>query len=251
MTASTLRCPGCGAPTASDAARCEYCFSALATVTCAACFAPMFKGSRFCAHCGAEASRELVEDSEPLPCPRCRTAMQALRLGVTPLNECAECGGLWLDAQSLQRLVNDREAHEGVVSALAAHIPTAAALPDTVKYVACPRCQKLMNRVNFSHSSGVIMDVCKTDGVWLDRGELQRVMGFVEAGGLTVQREREREQLVDEQRRLAALQASSTDANYKSEISVRFSVRRMHNDERQTSAVGNMLVDLAGLFTPF
>jgi Zn-finger nucleic acid-binding protein len=202
---SSLRCPGCGAPADSDAARCEYCGAALATVTCASCFAPMFAGSRFCAHCGAEATREYVEEEKPLKCPRCREDMRALRLGSITAHECAQCGGLWLDPESLQKLANAREESAGVVSALAARVPLAAAPPDVVRYVPCPRCDKLMNRSNFARSSGVILDICKAHGVWLDRGELQRVLGFIESGGLTVARERAREELIEEQRRLAAL----------------------------------------------
>jgi len=202
---SPLRCPGCGAPADSDAARCGYCGAALATVTCASCFAPMFAGSRFCAHCGAEATREHVEEEKPLKCPRCREDLQALRLGSTTARECAQCGGLWLDPESLQTLANAREESAGVVSALAARVPLNAAPQDVVRYIPCPRCGKLMNRSNFARSSGVILDVCKSDGVWLDRGELQRVLGFVESGGLTIAREREREELIEEQRRLTAL----------------------------------------------
>jgi Zn-finger nucleic acid-binding protein len=165
----------------------------------------MFAGSRFCANCGVEATREHVDENTPLKCPRCREDMQALRLGSTTARECAQCGGLWLDPESLQKLANAREESAGVVSALAARVPLNAAPPDVVRYIPCPRCDKLMNRSNFARSSGVILDVCKAHGVWLDRGELQRVLGFVESGGLTVAREREREELVEEQRRLTAL----------------------------------------------
>lgn len=165
----------------------------------------MFAGSRFCAHCGAEATREHVEEDKLLKCPRCREDMQALRLGGTTARECALCGGLWLDPESLQKLANAREENAGVVSALAARVPLNAASPDVVRYIPCPCCDKLMNRSNFARSSGVILDVCKSHGVWLDRGELQRVLGFVDSGGLTVAREREREELIEEQRRLAAL----------------------------------------------
>jgi len=206
---ASLRCPGCGAPANSDDARCTYCGSALATVTCASCFAPMFAGSRFCANCGAEVARETVEEDKPLKCPRCREEMQALRLGGVTAHECARCGGLWLDPESLQRLANAREEGAGVISTLAARVPLDAAPPDVVRYIPCPRCEKLMNRSNFARSSGVILDVCKSHGVWLDRGELQRVLGFIESGGLTVAREREREQLVEEQRRLSALRDRS------------------------------------------
>lgn len=206
MTASSLRCPGCGAPAAPDAAACTYCGSALATVNCPACFAPNFVGSRFCVRCGAAVVRAADEDAAPLPCPRCNETMAALRLGETNVRECGACGGLWLDAATLQALCDAREAHAGITSALAARRPTATA-PDTVRYVPCPSCRKLMNRVNFARSSGVIMDVCKPHGVWLDRGELERVIGFVEAGGMTIAREHERMRLAEEERRLRAAQA--------------------------------------------
>lgn len=165
----------------------------------------MFAGSRFCAHCGAEAVREQLQEDKPLRCPRCREDMQALRLGSTFAHECCQCGGLWLDPDSLQKLANAREEGAGVVSVLAARVPRSASPPDVVRYVPCPRCDKLMNRSNFARSSGVVLDVCKTHGVWLDRGELQRVLGFIESGGLALARSREREELVEEQRRLTAL----------------------------------------------
>ena len=165
----------------------------------------MFAGSRFCANCGAEATREPVEETKPLKCPRCREDLEALRLGSTTARVCAQCGGLWLDPESLQALANAREERAGVVSVLTARVPLNAATQDVVRYIPCPRCDKLMNRSNFARSSGVILDVCKAHGVWLDRGELQRVLGFVESGGLTIARAREREELIEEQRRLTAL----------------------------------------------
>jgi Zn-finger nucleic acid-binding protein len=165
----------------------------------------MFAGSRFCAHCGAEATRAVVEETTPLTCPRCREPMQALLLGATKVRECAQCGGLWLDPETLQRLADARESHSDVVGVLAARLPATAGAPDVVRYIPCPSCGKLMNRVNFAHSSGIVLDVCKTHGLWLDRGELQRVLEFIDAGGLAVARKRDMERLVEEQRRLEAL----------------------------------------------
>jgi Zn-finger nucleic acid-binding protein len=169
----------------------------------------MFAGSRFCARCGAEATREKVDDATPLDCPRCAGPLQALTLGAMSVRECAACGGLWMDPATLQELSDAREEHASVVSTLAARVPANAATPDTVRYIPCPRCAKLMNRVNFAHASGVILDVCKNDGVWFDRGELQRIVSFVEHGGLAVAREHEKEQLAEERRRLAAARAAS------------------------------------------
>jgi Zn-finger nucleic acid-binding protein len=218
MSEPALRCPGCGAPATADAAACGYCGSALATVTCASCFAAMFAGSRFCARCGAEARRELLEEETALACPRCREPMQALRLGTTTARECAGCGGLWLDPASLQRLSIAREQRATVVEVLVRRVPTLATPPDVVRYVPCPCCSKLMNRQNFAKSSGVVLDVCATHGVWLDRGELERVLGFVEGGGLARARTRERERLIEEQRRLVALQKGPFAQGISSDI---------------------------------
>ncbi|MES2178173.1 MAG: zf-TFIIB domain-containing protein [Gemmatimonadota bacterium] len=207
----------------------------------------MFKGSRFCAQCGANATRETRSDGPAPPCPRCKEPMQALRLGDTDTMECAECGGLWLDPPSLQKLCSQREHHSSVVSALAAHVPRATVGTESVRYIPCPRCKKLMNRTNFARSSGVILDVCKTDGVWLDRGELQRVLGFVEAGGLAKQRSREIEELANEQRRLAAMQRGEGERKYDS-IDVGFTRRGKHGSSASSTALESVLLDIAGLF---
>jgi len=142
--------------------------------------------------------------------------MAALTLGDVDVRECGACGGLWLDPATLQRLCDAREQHAAITGMLAGRVPTAGAPTDTVRYVPCPSCRKLMNRVNFARSSGVIMDVCKSHGVWLDRGELERVVGFIDAGGLTIAREHDRLQTAEEerlramQRNLAARVANDT-----------------------------------------
>jgi Zn-finger nucleic acid-binding protein len=148
--------------------------------------------------------------------------------------------------ETLQKLCDAREEHAGVVSALEARVPARTVSPDTVRYIPCPRCSKLMNRVNFAHSSGVILDVCKADGVWLDRGELQRVMGFVEQGGLATARDHEREQLAEERKRLDAARANSavTITDYRG-LQVGSSLRGSSSG----SSFERLLFDAFGLFT--
>ena len=64
-----------------------------------------------------------------------------------------------------------------------------------------------MTRKNYASTSGVIIDLCKDHGVWLDHRELERIVAFVRGGGLARAREREIERLKDEQRRLRAAKA--------------------------------------------
>jgi Zn-finger nucleic acid-binding protein len=246
--ADLLRCPGCGAPAAANAARCDYCRAPLTTVTCPRCFGAMFVGSQFCSHCGAVATREAVEEATTLDCPRCRSAMQALKLGATIVHECAGCGGLWSDPESLQRLVDRSEERGMVMSALLAR-PDGPAQPDVVHYIPCPQCTKLMNRVNFAHSSGVVLDVCKSHGVWLDRGELQRVLGFIDAGGLGRERARELERLADEQRRLMALRGEPSGSNAMDQwrLGARVGGPNPGADEAANGALTKLLLDALGV----
>ena len=78
-----------------------------------------------------------------------------------------------------------------------------------VRYISCPVCGKLMNRKAFGRISGVVVDVCKTHGVWFDAGELAEVIRFVEQGGLEREREREIDELAERERRLRLAQMSA------------------------------------------
>src|SRR5205085_2655277 len=88
----SLRCPSCGAPAAVDAVQCDYCASALKTVTCPSCFASMFAGSQFCPHCGTRADTPTEEIGEPLSCPSCDASMKPVRIGSTSMQQCGSCG---------------------------------------------------------------------------------------------------------------------------------------------------------------
>ena len=44
-----------------------------------------------------------------------------------------------------------------------------------------------MNRVNFGHRSGVVVDRCKAHGIWLDNGEITHLMEWKKAGGQLLQ----------------------------------------------------------------
>jgi Zn-finger nucleic acid-binding protein len=70
----------------------------------------------------------------------------------------------------------------------------------------------MMHRMNFGRRSGAVVDVCRGHGTFLDRGELQQVVRFIQAGGLDRARQSEIEELREEQRRLQSLQQMSGQA---------------------------------------
>jgi Zn-finger nucleic acid-binding protein len=206
----------CGAAAETDATRCLYCSARLATVACPSCFGMMFLGSRHCPRCGAGASRAEVKTADTRQCPRCRVGMEAVSVGTATLRECVRCGGLWVDAAAFEQICADREQQAAVLNAQAWQPTNAggAASSANVRYVPCPECSQLMNRINFARCSGVVVDVCKGHGTWFDRDELQRIVEFIRAGGMSTSRAREIEQLTEERRRLRQEQmAAATRAN--------------------------------------
>lgn len=204
MAATALNCPGCGAPAASDAAGCAYCGSVLTAVACPTCFATMFVGSRYCPRCGAEAAREILDEESP-SCAACREEMRAVRVGAISFRECAGCGSVWMDGEAFERMCDDREQQTGIRSyVFALTRPDGARARQAVRYRPCPRCARIMNRTNFARRSGVILDICKDHGVWLDHGELGQLIAFIDAGGMALARDRAREQeRLDEEARRA------------------------------------------------
>jgi Zn-finger nucleic acid-binding protein len=128
--------------------------------------------------------------------------MPSLSIGATAVRECEQCFGLWLDVASFEKLCADRE-QQSIVLGTASREPThAVGESSKVKYVPCPECLQLMNRINFARCSGVIVDICKGHGTWFDRDELSRIVEFIRGGGLEAARSREKEQIKEERRRL-------------------------------------------------
>ena len=205
MQAETLNCPMCGAAAATDDPTCNYCGARLATVACSSCFGMMFRGSKHCPRCGAPAGQRAVADLPARKCPRCVIEMHSLVLGATAIRECERCLGLWVDVPAFEKICADREQQAAVLGA-ASPAPTKLVQDaEKVRYVPCPECQQLMNRINFARCSGVVVDVCKGHGSWFDREELSRIVEFIRGGGLDAARSREKAALEEERRGLQSL----------------------------------------------
>jgi Zn-finger nucleic acid-binding protein len=207
VDAGSLRCPGCGATAEPDSGRCRHCHARLATVSCPSCFALGFDGAAYCHKCGAARLRGAKDDAG-VRCPACRSDLQRVDVGSTPLLECASCDGVWVDADVFERLCAQRESQAAVLQRLSARTGAKAAAP--VTYRPCLRCGTMMNRVNFGKISGAVIDVCRGHGTFLDAGELHHIVAFIQDGGLDRARTRSIEDLKEEERRLKDLQRKAT-----------------------------------------
>ena len=202
MQAETLNCPTCGAAVLTDATHCSFCNARLATVACPSCFAMMFVGSLHCSRCGTKVERAETVETASRRCPRCLVEMETIIVASTSLRECPRCDGIWADVNSFEIIVEERD-EKSVPLGAASHVPKhEIAEPNKVRYVPCPECNQLMNRVNFARCSGVVVDVCKGHGTWFDRDELQQIIEFIRGGGLGLSHEREKRELIEERERL-------------------------------------------------
>ena len=168
----------------------------------------MFVGEKFCSHCGAHADRTETQPGEQRLCPRCQIDMKPVTIGTNHLLECEKCEGLWADAASLEQISTEREQQAAVLGMPGPHAETVE-LEKNIRYLPCPVCLKLMNRVNFARCSYVIVDVCKAHGTWFDKDELRRAVEFIRAGGMEKARTRQLQEIEDQQRNLRSAMSIS------------------------------------------
>ena len=207
--AGILRCPSCGAPTGPEDAACAHCAAPLHPIRCPWCFGWTYTETRDCAHCGstAQAPAEGVSPS----CPSCRVPLSSRVLGRARLAGCARCAGVWADAESFKTICADNETQSTYLGdgSILPSPPVGDPQASPIVYRPCAVCGELMNRFNFAGSSGVILDSCRSHGVWFDPDELRHIIAFIRGGGLDLARVKERHDLELERHRLELATADS------------------------------------------
>jgi Zn-finger nucleic acid-binding protein len=204
-----LQCGRCGAALKADASKCDYCDGEFTleerglSGVCPKCFARLLKDARYCMECGVEiAPQALKAVREGALCPRCKSPLRSRAVGKISFVECGSCAGLWLAQEDLESICETADVQDLAARSLGETVPTRPVDPQRgATYVPCPTCKSLMTRRNFGGSSGILIDLCRGHGVWLDHRELERILAFVRGGGLLKARQREVDRLKQEAER--------------------------------------------------
>jgi Zn-finger nucleic acid-binding protein len=202
VSVAALTCGRCGGPFQDGAERCPWCDAGIPlerrgrSALCPRCSQRAPVGASWCPGCGERlAPQALAPVAAGRGCPRCRSPLRQRESGARSVTECTSCGGLWLTSSVLEELCAEAERaallHAGPVAAPPVE---REAKPG---YLPCAGCGEPMQRRNFGGSSGVVVDVCREHGVWLDARELERVLAWARSGGP----ERERTRRVERARR--------------------------------------------------
>ncbi|MCH7701915.1 MAG: zf-TFIIB domain-containing protein, partial [Planctomycetes bacterium] len=112
----------------------------------------------------------------------------------TYLERCEDCLGIFFDPSELEALLDASVSHVHRINL--DRLKLLAQRQDSshdhiVKYVKCPVCEELMNRRCYGPRSAVVVDTCKNHGVWLDGGELRKLLNWTKAGGELYRTKRE------------------------------------------------------------
>jgi len=259
--AAVIRCSWCGAPKIGNEEVCSYCKSEFTLyekdlyTVCPVCFVRVSNKARFCHNCGSP----IIPEGKPgevadLSCPVCGGERKLHSRKFTPVGipvmECQKCAGLWLGIEVFEAIVERTRSQavspsdpSGALSSGQRHSTNPAPSPSTGNlYRPCPVCGKIMNRVNFGRSSGVIIDTCSKHGVWFDCNELDSLIAWIKGGGLRAQYERQKEEEKESQRDRAMKEILSKSAvdfrwDYEEE-------RRVNMMEPLIDLIGNLLSSL-------
>lgn len=220
--AAVVRCSACGGPRREGALACTFCAADFTLheqdlhTVCPGCLSRISDRARYCHACGlAIVSQGPVGSLSDKLCPVCGPGHElyarSLEEGVVTVLECDRCAGVWVG----QRIFGLLETRAKQNVELWGEPPSpnpgrTGSQPGSSFYRACVECGKLMNRRNYGHRSGIIVDVCREHGLWFDLGELDDILAWVRRGGLAAAAERTREAARESRGDGAALPAGWT-----------------------------------------
>ena len=120
-----------------------------------------------------------------MKCPRCGLILKPVAYNGRIVEACPQCGGEWLHAGELQKLVEHHDevfTPEEIASLDAVNKEILTSENDNHDELNCPCCEKVqMEHFNYGDTSGIILHKCpECGGIWTDKDELKKVEELVD-----------------------------------------------------------------------
>ena len=165
-------------------------------MNCVTCGGPLPVDSDVCKFCGVlndsdlrrlyDASVESEGASNKI-CPRCNINLETIKVLINKnfsIERCKNCLGIFFDPLELEDLITAVIEEDKKSGSQRLGLMTEGAIDKwPIKYLRCPVCKNLMLRKSYGNLTGVIIDWCKSHGVWLDGGELGSLLKWMRSGG--------------------------------------------------------------------
>jgi Zn-finger nucleic acid-binding protein len=114
-----------------------------------------------------------------MTCPDCKSELQTFDLKGIKIQECPTCKGKWFKRDQL-RLAKDRQDDHLRWLDFDPFGKDADKLGVSSEGKMCPECAKTMRSLKYQQSK-IIIDKCQfCEGIWLDHGELARIIRYLE-----------------------------------------------------------------------
>lgn len=187
---------------------------------CNNCSAPLPPNTQYCGYCGVRNDVDLrgkhefriITSESSRICPECHDNLQTVALDMQPplqIDRCHTCFGLFFDPGEVEALLENSVSPVFHVNhELLGNINKDRYQNKPVRYLECPVCLNMMNRTVFGHKSGVVVDQCRTHGIWLDGGEISHLLEWRKAGG----------QILHERKQIEHQQQKRSPAERKAQI---------------------------------
>lgn len=104
--------------------------------------------------------------------------MIAIELQKIEVDHCVACGGVWFDGGELELLFGSVDQKNRLVTSFEKDFQAREAKRK------CPICLKKMEKVFYGKNRKILLDnCCFKDGIWFDKGELEKVIQLSEFNG--------------------------------------------------------------------
>jgi hypothetical protein len=121
--------------------------------------------------------------TENIVCVKCTSVLDRTTIGGIEVDNCPQCGGLWLDRGELEKLKSLGSDELEELRKMLGVNPKVPPVPDETT-VHCPACEGKLKEVQFGN---ILIDFCDTcKGLWLDKGELDAAIKHIEQHGKSV-----------------------------------------------------------------
>lgn len=119
-----------------------------------------------------------------LDCPRCKMMLGTEQYENQEVNFCGNCWGHWVNLETFEKILRSEvyEFSKSESDSLLKKWSAQATVDiDKSKDIQCPECHRAMRQMPFADNCPVIVDRCKTHGVWLDASEIKEIQIFIDS----------------------------------------------------------------------
>ncbi len=115
-----------------------------------------------------------------LNCPNDGTVLVTINVEDVPVDQCAVCGGIWLQRGELESLGEHHGKHLVPIT-----IGEVSVIDSKHK---CPQDGSQLCQHEFADHSGIIIDQCPTcQGIWLEKTELGGILRYLDEGDVATE----------------------------------------------------------------